>query len=234
MESLHEEWRSVVGREGQNEVSSLGRVRSLDRVVEFSNRWGGTSYANRKGKILKPGKHNQGYRVVSMDGRKSQTIHSLVAAAFIGPRPKGFDINHIDGDKTNNAAANLEYVTRRGNMAHAQRTGLWDNRGEMNGQATATNAQVKAAYDLVASGLSRKEAAGRIGIAAHVVGAACVGRHWGLAPLPKRKSCRWSDDQIAECVELRKSGVTLDEIEQRTGVPNETVRRHCNKALKPT
>lgn len=51
-------------------------------------------------------------------------VASLVAEAFIGPRPSGKEINHIDGDHRNNAAGNLEYVTRRENMQHAYRLGL--------------------------------------------------------------------------------------------------------------
>lgn len=79
----------------------------------------------RRGRVLRPQPHNNGYRTVSPDGRKHKTIHSLVAAAFLGPRPDGCDVNHIDGDKTNNAASNLEYVTRKENMQHAMATGLW-------------------------------------------------------------------------------------------------------------
>lgn len=232
MEILHEEWRPVVGREGQNEVSSLGSVRSLDRIVEYKSVLGGTFQKAMKGRVLKEGKHNAGYRTVSMDGRRGLTIHSIVAAAFIGPRPAGCDINHIDGDKTNNCAANLEYCTRKENMEHARRTGLWENAGENNGRATATNEQVLHAYELAKSGMSRKDAAAKTGIAEHVVQAAVTGRHWGLPPLPKRKSVRWTDEQIARCIELRRSGLTTTRISELTGVPDETVRRHCNKALK--
>lgn len=214
MESLHEEWRPVVGFEGTHEVSNLGRVRSL-----LSN------------KVLKQGKHTQGYRTVSPCGRRHKTVHSLVAAAFIGPRPHGLDINHIDGDKTNNAAANLEYVTRKENMQHARRTGLLENAGENNGRATATNEQVRQAYELVKGGMSRNDAAAAVGIAKHVVSAAVLGKHWGFEPLPKRKSIRWQDDTIARAIELRRSGMTVLAVSRETGIPEETVRRHYVKSL---
>jgi hypothetical protein len=210
MEIVHEEWRPVKGREGQNEVSNLGRVRS-------------------RRKILKPLPHTSGYRCVSLDGRRARTIHSIVAEAFIGPRPDGMEVNHIDGDKTNNAVSNLEYVTRKRNMAHARETGLWDNRGELNGRATATNAQVEEAHRLVAGGMTHKQAAEVVGIPTHVVSAAATGRHWGLEPIPKRRSIRWTNEQIEQCVQLRLSGCTIAEISRRTGVPDETVRRHCVK-----
>jgi hypothetical protein len=68
-----------------------------------------------------------GYHQVKpvVDGHNvSLYVHQLVAEAFIGPRPKGRELNHKDGDMTNNIVANLEYVTHRENIQHARRLGL--------------------------------------------------------------------------------------------------------------
>lgn len=103
------------------EVSDEGSVRSVDRVIERNGK-----PARLKGKTLKHLKHNQGYRSVNL-GRGNgnrRLIHSLVMEAFVGPRPKGMDINHKNGDKTDNRLENLEYCSRSQNMAHAVRTGL--------------------------------------------------------------------------------------------------------------
>lgn len=54
----------------------------------------------------------------------TKKIHALVALAFIGPRQPGMQINHIDGNKTNNHVSNLEYVTRQQNHTHALANGL--------------------------------------------------------------------------------------------------------------
>lgn len=112
-----EEWRPVVGYEGWYEVSDLGRVK---RVV-------GGSSKTYVGKILKPVLFPDGYHQVglSVNGRaKMRKIHHLVMAAFVGPRPEGYQINHIDGIKTHNRLSNLEYATAKENAQHAWAIGL--------------------------------------------------------------------------------------------------------------
>lgn len=87
---------------------------------------------------LTPGTH--GYLVVKpvRGGRNVQRyVHELVAEAFLGERPSGFDINHRDGDKHNNVLENLEYVSHAENMAHASRHGL-SARGERHGASKLT------------------------------------------------------------------------------------------------
>jgi hypothetical protein len=59
------------------------------------------------------------------DGRKTpRFVHHLVAECFLGPKPEGLQINHKDGNRFNNAADNLEYVTPKENTQHAIRLGL--------------------------------------------------------------------------------------------------------------
>lgn len=107
------EWRPVRGYEGRYEVSDEGQVRSL--VTD---------------RVLRPGLTSRGYPSVNLyDGSspkqpRSYTVHTLVCAAFIGPRISGLTVNHIDGDKTNNAVSNLELVTMSENIRHAIETGL--------------------------------------------------------------------------------------------------------------
>lgn len=132
MDQFAEEWKPVVGYEGLYEVSNHGRVRRLP----------GT-YGCRNGRILTPKPLPRGYLTVmlSKDNVPSRVYpHHLVAAAFIGPRPKGYDINHIDRCRTNNRTENLEYVTRRENIQHAAQFGAYS--GENNAAAKLTKEQV--------------------------------------------------------------------------------------------
>lgn len=112
MENItNEEWRSISGYEGYYEISNMGRVRSLDRI----------SYGRSlTGRLLRPGRTSGGHRSVglSRDGVATQYyVHQLVAAAYIGPRPVGYDICHNDNDPDNNRVQNLRYDTRAGNFA---------------------------------------------------------------------------------------------------------------------
>lgn len=63
--------------------------------------------------------------VLCFNGKQhSRGVHSLVAAAFLGPKPEGMCVNHSNGVKTDNALTNLEYVTPSQNTQHAHDTGL--------------------------------------------------------------------------------------------------------------
>jgi hypothetical protein len=81
----------------------------------------------RNGRILSQGTTRNGYKRVNVSVQgigKTLSVHRLVAHAF-AENPGGLnEVNHIDGDKTNNVASNLEWSTRSGNLLHAYATGL--------------------------------------------------------------------------------------------------------------
>lgn len=133
-----ERWKPVVGYEGYYEVSSWGRVRSLDR--EYVDALG----RNRRvvGRVLRPSTCSKGYQKVtlSLSGDcRNHSVHVLVAAAFIGPRPVGFDVMHADDNPSNNHVSNLSYGTPAEN--NRQR----DSRGR-NGQSRKTECPKGHAY----------------------------------------------------------------------------------------
>src|SRR5260221_8651090 len=122
--TLTEEWRPVpiAGLGDFYEVSSLGRVRSVDRICH------GVKRPRRcDGKILKHRVNKVGYPQISMwryGQGKTVNVHRLVAIAFI-PNPTNLPmVNHIDGVKTNSAAANLEWTNDTLNKQHAINVGI--------------------------------------------------------------------------------------------------------------
>lgn len=117
-----ENWKSVVGYEGMYEISDMGHIRSVDRIV---TRCDGMVWRLR-GKLLKQATDHSGYPFVmlSKQGKiKNHRIHRMVMDAF-SPTGKKREVNHIDGDKTNNTLINLEWVSSSENKAHAYSTGL--------------------------------------------------------------------------------------------------------------
>lgn len=120
-----EEWKPITGYEEDYEVSNLGRVRSKDILV-----WGGKSYYQKKGKVLKPGLGGTGYYTVSLRG-KTHKVACLVANAFLIKESDSDYVNHIDGDKTNDNVSNLEYVSPSSNSKHASITGLHTYKGKL-------------------------------------------------------------------------------------------------------
>lgn len=111
MSAAEERWLPAVGFEGRYEVSSLGRVKRVFRGE----------------RIKSPSIDSWGYLVVCLSGPNGQVtryVHTMVALAFLGPRPPGKEINHKSGVKTDASVDNLEYVTPEENRRHAWETGL--------------------------------------------------------------------------------------------------------------
>jgi hypothetical protein len=109
-----ERWKLIDGTNGKIMVSDEGRIKSLLRDE----------------RILKMHPNPKGYMVVRVTiNRKkiSLKVHREVAKAFNDNPNKLPQVNHKDGDKTNNNYWNLEWVTNKENADHAKRTGLWNS-----------------------------------------------------------------------------------------------------------
>lgn len=125
-----EVWKAVKGYEGIYAVSDLGRVKGLERPFSTKNQYG-TCTGVYPSKILKGRDNNRGYLNVRLYKNKKATmkyIHRLVAEVFIcNPSLKG-EVNHLDGNKYNNCANNLEWCTHSENVQHAYDTDLIKSR----------------------------------------------------------------------------------------------------------
>ena len=144
---MEEEWRPVVGWEGLYEVSSLGRVRSVTRLIEVAaGRRLGCYRKKWQGRVLRPGTNAEGYLYVHLSGlghSREARVHVLVCEAFHGLRPLGHVAAHNDGKSLNNNASNLRWDTPAGNMADTALHGT-KNAGERHSQAKLSAAQVQA------------------------------------------------------------------------------------------
>lgn len=115
-----EKWRDIPGYSAY-QASNLGRVRSLDHEVLCKD----GRVRLQKGRILKQAKASHGYKTVCLGRNNTQSVHVLVASAFIGPCPAGFEVRHLDGNPENNASDNLLYGSRADNIADAKKAGTW-------------------------------------------------------------------------------------------------------------
>lgn len=118
-------WKPVIGYEGLYEVSNLGHVRSLNRIVNSSDRFFHQLTRIHYGKTLTPSLEQNGYLTVRLCYQqkvKAFSIHKLVAQAFI-PNPNNLpQVNHKDEDKTNNCVDNLEWCTAKYNCNYGTRS----------------------------------------------------------------------------------------------------------------
>lgn len=101
------------------------------------------------GQILKPATNHKGYLQVTLRQKgkaRCVTVHSLVAFAFIGPRPPGFHVAHLDGSRDRNSIENLAYVSPAENMRHKLIHGT-RQLGERHGKHRLTLEQARAIRD---------------------------------------------------------------------------------------
>lgn len=117
---MEERWKPIKGYEGRYEVSSHGRVKSIERISPHNNR-------HLCETITIGVKQGNGYRTVKLfdcDGKASIVgVHRLVASAFLA-RPAGYSVvNHLNSNKDDNNVENLEWTTPKGNTQHALNKG---------------------------------------------------------------------------------------------------------------
>lgn len=123
--AMDEIWKDVVGYEGSYKVSNLGRIKSNIYTIP---------------RLMNPTDNGNGYMIIGLwkdSKRKNHYVHRLVAEAFV-ENPKGYKyVNHLDQNKMNNNASNLEWCTQRENVLYSvermrhRKTVSHTNTGEM-------------------------------------------------------------------------------------------------------
>lgn len=168
---MTEAWRPVVGWEGLYEVSDAGRVRSLDRIVDYPDRR--RSYL-KPGRVLRPSTGSAGYPTVILCGsgrHQHGRIHVMVLEAFVGPRPAGCEVRHLNGVRNDNRLANLAWGTPTENTMDRV----------LHGRASRGLTLDDVAFVRVAAdkGITDTEIARRIGVTRRSVALVRTGRTWG-------------------------------------------------------
>lgn len=115
---MNEIWKDIPGYEGLYQVSNLGNVKSLSRIIKHAK--GGNK--TTKERMLKPGVNKSGYcRVVLFKDSLDKTfpVHQLVAMGFLGHIPCGHEsvVDHINNNSKDNRVENLQVITHRENVS---------------------------------------------------------------------------------------------------------------------
>ena len=149
---MEEIWKDVVGFEGSYKVSNLGRVKSLDRTVTV-HRGKYVYQCQIQGRVLKPTVQNHGYLGVWLYGKGGVSnrngriygIHRIVADAFCEKSDEDCEVNHINENKADNRACNLEWCTHKENSSYG-------TRGKRIGKANTNGKKSKAVVQLTLNG----------------------------------------------------------------------------------
>jgi hypothetical protein len=176
MSDSNEVWRPIARSGGAYEVSSLGRVRSVDREVRHP--CGGVS--KKRGVILKPSADRHGYLKCKLieDGKQvERKIHRLVAQAFL-PTTDLPQVNHLDFDRANNVVANLEWVNNSDNMRHAVAAGRHSSAKNPRKAKKLTVEKVAQIRVALADGRRQSEVAAEFNIHQSMVSYIANGKKW--------------------------------------------------------
>lgn len=165
--NLEMEWRQI--GDSKYDVSDEGLVRS---------RWFGEERPMR----LTP--YANGYLMVHLrinGKRTTRTVHSLVAEAFkIKDKLSGYEVNHINGNKHDNRAENLEYVSRSQNVVHAINVlGVKRARGEASGASKLTEIDVRNIRIELANGGTHRSVGSKHGVSFTTIRHIAIGKIWG-------------------------------------------------------
>jgi hypothetical protein len=177
-----ETWKQIPKLEGWYSAGDHGIIRADYALAGLVDSGMTRKLARRGGTIRGSVSGNGHLQFVARqpDGRRVATqVHVAVAAAFLGPKPEGHEVNHRNGIKSDNRPANLEYVTHAANMLHAAKTlGAMARAGESNGTAKVNAPQVRVIRRLLAASASRAVIADIFAVKKHVVDQIASGRTW--------------------------------------------------------
>lgn len=179
-----EQWKSVQSKGLTWLVSSLANVRAPAHTTTYTRtRLGKTATFSSTfhERAIRPCTTRSGYlevAVLHQGKRVKERLHRLVALAFVPGHVDGLTVNHIDGNKLNNSAENLEWVSLSRNTQHQWESGLVDLRGERSPNAKLTTKRVVYIRRLLAQGIPANTLAIVAGVSGSLIEKIRDGRSW--------------------------------------------------------
>lgn len=166
------DWFDIPGYEGLYQIRKDSKVRSVPRYV-YCEQYGKVCKIFKPGVVLSSTSDDSGYLHVPLTDKdgccKNWSVHRLVAITFLPNPDNKCQVNHIDGDTSNNYVDNLEWATASENMQHAKRTGLWNPKYCGRRSAESTGRPVICVDDNNRYFISMNEAARYYNVSADVV-----------------------------------------------------------------
>lgn len=179
------EWKDIKGYENLYQVSDTGLVRSTDRKISYSNNRINVHKGKLKKLQIRPKTGYVTINLYDLDKKyKQRYVHRLVAIAFVpndDPENKT-QVNHIDGNKENNAKSNVEWCTPLYNMRHARDNNLLSKCGLKNTLSLET---VIIILDSLDSGIASRHIAKTLGLSAKTVARIRRGESYAFIPHPR-------------------------------------------------
>lgn len=175
---IEEVWKWIDGYEGDYAVSTFGNIRTYKPLAARCPR-------PESPRPLIPRRSSPyGHVKVGLcdgnGGRKYSFVHKLVMAAFVGPRPDGIEIRHLDGDPTNNALSNLAYGTHVENMKDRSLHGrTYRPLGELSKNTTLTQVDIVSIRGMITQGMNDCAIGRAMGVGRSSIRNIRIGKTWG-------------------------------------------------------
>lgn len=238
MSEQQEEWLPVVGYEDLYSVSNFGRVQ---RVA--GGRGARPGHMSKVWLSLTSGYAMVGLTKLSV--KRIRAVHILVAEAFLGPRPEGYECHHKNGVRADARLVNIEWVlpTQNQYISYALH-GREAPRGERSGKSVFTEEDVKKILEKAMCGMRQMDIARTFGVSEGAINGICHGRTWGHVARPEGwpglfqyspktlgrmagRCKKLTDAQIDEARMLFASGISNKNLSIRFGVGHPTMSRIC-------